>query len=260
MSFDRAMDATQQAQELSALFLDRRAAALCVLPLALLATLGRSAVAPAAYFCVSLLVGCVAVRGVGVDRNAWFDLFLASGIALGAVAGRCRAVRSGRERALVTLALAAATLPVFAHVARDLPEALDYAKLEREEEAYLKDVELLRGIPDPVLFEEPLLGFDAGKQLRFDPFIGSQMILSGRLSESFLTGAIERREFEAIVLTTRDVEASRRRLDRGGPRPGSGPPTRVGWWTRRTIEDVRDFYTLYDPGRRRYALFYLPPR
>lgn len=259
LSFDRAMEASQQVKELSALFLDCRAVALLPLPPLLFRALGKRAAALIGYFGVSLLVGGVAVRGVGVDRNVWFDFFLASALAFGVLAGHARASRSFRERALAMLALAAGILPVASHFTTDLSGVLDYARLDREEQAYRKDVELLRGIAGPALFEEPLLGFDAGKELRFDPFIGSQMILSGRLPESILTGAIERQEFAAIVLTTRDVEESRQRLERTGRRPSNGgPPTRAGWWTRHTIDAIRDHYTLHDPGRRRYAFFYLP--
>jgi hypothetical protein len=258
LSFDRVMEASQQDRELSALFLESRAALLCLLPLALLASLGRRAAVLIAYFGVALLVGGVAVRGVGVDRNVWFEFFFASALAVGVLVGEALVGQRARDRVLATLAVTIGMLPAAAHYRSDLPGVLDYAKLRREEEAYRRDVELLKGLPGPALFEEPLLGFDAGKELRFDPFIGSQMILSGRLPESFLTGAVERQEFAVIVLTTRDVEESRRRPRRAGHRPADEPPTRAGWWTRRLIEAVRDHYTLHDPGRRRYAFFYLP--
>jgi Dolichyl-phosphate-mannose-protein mannosyltransferase len=35
------------------------------------------------YFIVSFLIGCIACRGVGVARNAWFDFFIASSILFG---------------------------------------------------------------------------------------------------------------------------------------------------------------------------------
>lgn len=103
------------------------------------------------------------------------------------------------------------------------------------------------------------MGFDAGKELRFDPFTGSQMIVSGRVPETLLTEAIRRREFAAIVLTS-DVERSLDRPRRKAAPPPEGQPRLFGWWTRRTLEAVRESYEPFDPGRRRYGYFYFPRR
>ena len=259
-SFDRVMDGRQQVAELKALFLQGGAAVL-FLPIAgLLRVMGKQATALLAYFGVSLLLGCYAARGVGIDRNAWLDFFFAAALAFGTFAGKALTARAAWRRSMTAGVLVAGVLPGAARFPAELAEAIDYAKLDREEDAYLKDVALLRGVTGPALFEEPLLGFDAGKDFLFDPFIGSQMIMSGRLPESFLTEPIRRQRFAVIVLTSRAVETSRRRLQHTGQRGSDGPPRLVGWWTRRTIESIRDHYALYDPARRRYAYFYLPTR
>jgi hypothetical protein len=196
---------------------------------------------------------------VGIDRNAWLDFFIASALLFGVLAGkRAPALRATRRRSLAPLAVLAGILPVGARYGNELADALDRGRLEREERAYLADVELLRGVPGPTLLEEPLLGFDAGKDFLFDPFCGSQMILSGRLPESILTDRIRRKEFTSIVLTSRSVEESRRRLLRTGRHSSGGPPQRLGWWTRGTLHAVRDHYALHAPDRRRYAFFYFP--
>jgi hypothetical protein len=84
-------------------------------------------------------------------------------------------------------------------------EGLRYHDLSLLEEAHKKDTERLRSITGPALFENLLLGFDAGKDLFFDPFSGSLMIASGRVPEETLTGAITQQQFSVIV-TTSDLE------------------------------------------------------
>jgi hypothetical protein len=257
LAFERQMDAAQRMGELRDLFVGRGALVL-LLPAALLATSGRRFAALHAYFAVSLALGGYVAGGVGIDRNAWLDFFLATALVIGALAGTARTLQAPRRWPPALLGVFAGIVPLAARYPAELGAALDHGRLEREEQAYRADVELLRAVPGPALFEELLLGFEAGKEFLFDPFSGSQMILSGRLPESLLTDRLRRKEFAAVVLTSRDVEESRRRLLRTGRHSPGGPPRRMGWWTRGTLEAVRDSYALHAPGRRRYAFFYFP--
>jgi hypothetical protein len=258
LAFERQMDAPQRLGELGALFFERGGVVLLCPVVLLFAVTKKDSAALLAYAGVSLALGIYAAGGVGIDRNAWLDFFLAAALALGTLVGKSHLQSPPRTRALVALAVITTLVPVAAGSWEELGDALAYSRLEREEQAYLADVELLRGVPGPVLVEEPLLGFDAGKEFLFDPFSGSQMILSGRLPESILTDRLRRKEFAAVVLTSRDVEEARRRLERRGRPATAGPPRRVGWWTRGTLEAVRDHYVLHAPDRRRYAFFYFP--
>jgi hypothetical protein len=253
-AFERPASGERLADEATALFVDARVGLLAV-PVAGLAVLGGPGAGfGIAYVLAALLLGAGAVRGVGVDRNAWFDLFLAAAIVLGLLAERAR--RQGGTRRLVAgLALAAGIVPLASGLGGGLREALNYERLRREEAAYLADVGLLRSIPGPALFEEPLLGYDAGKELLFDPFTGSLGIVSGRVPEAVLVDPIRRRAFGAIVLTSA-VETRMRRAPEARPR--EAPPRLNGWWTRGALEAIRENYDEHDPGRRRFGYFYLP--
>jgi hypothetical protein len=258
LAFDRQMDAAQRMGELRDLFVGRGALVLLLPAAALLAVSGKRFTALHAYFAVSLALGGYAAGGVGIDRNAWLDFFLATALVIGTLVGTAGTLQAPWRRRLALLGILAGIVPLAARYPAELGAALDQGRLEREEQAYRADVELLRSVPGPALFEELLLGFDAGKEFLFDPFSGSQMILSGRLPESLLTDRLRRKEFAAVVLTSRDVEESRRRLLRTGRHSPDGPPQRMGWWTRGTLEAVRDHYALHAPDRRRYAFFYFP--
>jgi hypothetical protein len=89
--------------------------------------------------------------------------------------------------------------PAAKQYSRDLGQ-LDYQELKSVEQRYLADVRRLQSIAGPALFEEPLIGFDAGKDFLFDPFLGSMLMSRGRLPEDVLIRRIREREFGAIVL------------------------------------------------------------
>jgi hypothetical protein len=252
-AFDRLASGQRLADEAASLFLGARLG-LLALPAVAVAILGGPASGFAVvYALVSLIVGAGAVRGVGVDRNAWFDLFLAAGLLTGLLAARVPQLAGVRRRA-AGLALAAGLVPLAAGLGVGLREAFNYGRLQREEAAYLADVALLRSIPGPALFEEPLLGYDAGKELLYDPFTGSLGIVTGRVPEAVLVDPIRRGEFGAIVLTS----ALETLLPRAAPRPRDGPPRLRGWWTRGALEAIRENYAPLDPDRRRFGYFYLP--
>lgn len=254
-AFDRLLSDRRLADELTTLFLDARLG-LMVVAIGVLAALGgRGTTLATLYGATSLAVGAAAVRGVGVDRNAWFDAFLAFAMTLGLLAARASERRGAGRAALLGLLAAACVLPFASGLRESWRDALSPGRLEREEAAYLDDVALLRGTPGPALFEEPLMGFDAGKEFLFDPFGGSLSMVSGRVPESLLLDPIRRREFSAIVLTS-PVERLLPRTQ--GDSASAGPPRLRGWWTRRVLEAVRENYDPYDPKRRHFGYFYFP--
>jgi hypothetical protein len=73
--------------------------------------------------------------------------------------------------------------------------------------------------------------------------------------EAVLVDPIRRRAFGAIVLTSAVETRMRRALE---ARPREAPPRLSGWWTRGTLEAIRENYDEHDPGRRRFGYFYLP--
>jgi hypothetical protein len=145
----------------------------------------------------------------------------------------------GRAATVFSLLLIVATtfLPVVRHYAADLA-TLDYGKLKTAEERYLADVRRLRAIPGPALVEDILLGFDAGKDFLFDPFLGATLMSRGRLSEDVLIERIRRKEFGAIVLWLKLPEALAR------PRKPVTDPNRnfSERWTDNVLKAIAEYY------------------
>ncbi len=222
------------------------------------------------YFVFSFLIGAFFAGGEGVSKNAWFDFFIAGSLVIGLLAAEWMNLKDPLARIAVYGVLVSTLLP-FPINLRSLERVLDYNAFAQDEKAYRQDVELLRSIPGPALFEDPLLGFAAGKEFLFDPFAGSQMIASGRVPERVLTDRIRERYFGAIVLSF-DLEEMLGRIDRA-TLASLKPGTLGVRWTGGTLKAASENYKLLDGPPRYYLLnhrlldprhpryyFYLPRR
>ena len=212
---------------------------------------------PLIYFLISFLSGAYFVRGAGIDKNAWFNFFIAAAIVFGLLAAESTKLKVFWIRSLVYGILASCLLPFSINLKASLEQVLNYDRLKQEEEAYQKDVKLLQSIPGPALFEEPLLGFDAGKELLFESFDGSQQIVSGRIPERILTDPIHEKYFGAIVLNF-DLEKRLSRFSKATIDPLKPKTTLTERWTDNTLKAISDNYELLDPKRPRYHFLYLP--
>ena len=287
------------------------------------------------YFGLSFLLGSYVIRGLGVDKNAWFEFFIAAAIVYGLFVARSApsthrdslAVRSslvvhavtflslstillavlanefvlartlssdgvlerstlikirifqlvlafsgavlfaGRRwvhlhiRHLIVYAILACTLLPFGLRLFPDPERLWSSddELNRQETAYLTDVQLLQKLPGPVLTEELLLAFDAGKEFLFDPFAGTQMIASGRAPEQPLIQRICSRYFAAIVLyvNPEKIIANFHDLDVDSVKPVA-PLSTKGRWTLNTLRAINANYELSNLNPRSRYFFYMP--
>lgn len=223
------------------------------------------------YFCLSFAVGAYVCRGVGVDMNAWFEFFIAAAIVFGIFAGSFRLLpgispaaessgglfpaRPGGGWQAVPLyaVLLSALLPLAARP-RGLPGA---EELRRSERAYLRQVALLRSIPGPALYEDLLLGFDAGKEFLYEPFNAAQQMAGGRMPESILTDAIARKEFGAIVLEA-DLDAA---LCGENLSPGQGQKLDFTTRSRWTENSLRAVALNYQPlAEENFPYYFYVPR
>jgi hypothetical protein len=135
------------------------------------------------------------------------------------------------------IALGGACFPLFKHY-RQYLSALDYDTLAAAERRYLADVQRLRSIAGPALFEDPLLGFDAGKDFLFDPFLGSTLMSRGRLSEEVVIRRIREREFGAIVLRIKLPDAfARTRKEVRSPKRNFSER-----WTDNVLRAIDEYY------------------
>jgi hypothetical protein len=209
----------------------------------------------AVYVACAFAWGCITERGAGVTMNVWFDLFISTSILIGFVAEQVIRGSSGEfgladarqptgaQSRAAALMLALAFLPFVLNLPRTLPRVLDYEALERREREFEADVELLRSIRGPTLFEEPLLGFEAGKEFVFDPFAGPQLMVAGRLPESVLVDPIRARRFAAIVLTADQKRRLQKLLDEKSA-PDAVSTALYQRWTRNALRAVAARYRL----------------
>jgi hypothetical protein len=206
------------------------------------------------YFVVSLMIGGYTSRGVGVDTNAWFDLFIASALLFGIAAGNLPLWDGGvKWRAAVAyLVLLTSLLPLASDFRNSIQRSLDYGRLRRAEEVYRADVALLHSIPGPALFESLLLGYDAEKEFLLDPINSAQMIVMGRIRETLVTDAIEQRRFGAIVLDAdlEDALCGARYL----------AFTTLTRWTPRTLAAIAENYGRLELENGRSPRFFYVPR
>lgn len=218
------------------------------------------------YFLLSLLLGAHLSRGVGVDINAWFDFFIAAAIVCGVLAVGSQNVQTvtrqevGHHRPRFTRwnswrhpiaiygVLALCLLPFLYHVKAKLTSVLDYEGLSQRELSYQKEVSLLRSIPGPALYEERLLGFDAGKKFLVDISKASYRITAGRLPETVLLDPIRSKYFSAIILN-HDVE--KKLVERS-------KSTSEQQWTHNALAAVREEYRLLAPEQGQQHWFYVP--
>ena len=145
----------------------------------------------------------------------------------------------------------------------NLSETLDvssrYVRNRQLEDVYRHDVEALRAIPGPALFENSLLGFQAGKEFLFDPFAASQLIVDGRIKEQSLVSRIREKDFGAIVLA-RDLDKTIGKLNGVAVDPSHPKTTASDRWTDLTLLTIRDNYQRLDFDQPSRFFFYIPRR
>ena len=132
-------------------------------------------------------------------------------------------------------------------------------ELNRQESAYLTDMQLLQKLPGPVLTEELLLAFHAGKEFLFDPFAGTQMIVAGRALQQPLIQRIRSRYFAAIVLSfnIEEIVANFHDPDADSVTPVA-PLSTKGRWTLNTLKAIGENYELSNLNPLSRYFFYMP--
>lgn len=211
-----------------------------------------------AYGVFSFLIGLVALSGAGVDVNCWFDLYVAAAISLGWIAAAYLRMPNRLGTVAAALLLFSCLLPFLPHLQKNFAFAFNPHLLVEREEAFQRDAGFLKSIDGPVLFEDPLLGYHAGKPFLFDPFLGSQMIVSGRLSHRLLDDAIQNHCFAAIALYL-DFPPAAARVDSGSPISPLRPTTRfTELWTDHTLKTIYENYRPVRFDRQHLYYFYVP--
>jgi hypothetical protein len=252
VELDRTRSVSKMFQDLSVQFVERGMVVFVGLFGALLASNPPPSWLPSlVYFPVALGLGSLATLGAGVDVNAWFDFFISSSLVTGLLAARSLSKRAVLIRAALLAAVGLAFMPLALRLDVSLVRLLGFRDLEWRARVFEQDVKLLRSINGTVLVDEPLLAVYAGKEFLFDPFLGSQMIVSGRLPESLLSDAVRARRFAAIVLYF-DLH---KELASG--RSGSMTMLNIRW-PRAILQVMAENYELVDPQHPTRYFWYFP--
>jgi hypothetical protein len=256
IEFDRAVSNSKMKEKVAKLLLTYFVWVLFLPFVMLLLKFPKKRMSVLIYFSFSFLLGSYFQRGIGVDRNAWFDFFIAVAIVYGLFAAESTKLKVFWSRILAYGILASGLLVFSINLKADLKQVLNYDRFKQQDAAYRRDVELLESIPGPALFEEPLLGFEAGKEFVFDPFNGSQMIVYGRIPEKILTDRIHEKYFGAIVLTF-EVEKMLRQLGKEKIDPLKPKTILTERWTDNTLKTISENYELIGSNSPN-DFFYLP--
>ena len=150
-------------------------------------------------------------------------------------------------------------LPITVSIGKDVRHVLNYESIREKAKTYQEDVELLRSLPGPALFEEPLVGYHAGKEFLFDPLLGSQLMLFRRLPEETLIARIREKYFGSILLTF-DIEQRMKQRKLGFAEENTPARTLSPFWTDNTLRAIRNHYVPYESQQPRTYHFYLPRR
>lgn len=159
------------------------------------------------YLAVSLVEASLAVLGDGVDVNAWFDLLIGACIVAGLLAADLlREPVPTRPRRAAWACLAVVLVPAVLGFPSRVGALVDDARALPEKERMLRGyVARLREAPQgPVLYEDRLMGYLAGRPALFDRFTGAMLLRSGRVPEQALVEPLRAGAFGVIVLE-RDV-------------------------------------------------------
>ncbi len=153
--------------------------------------------------------------------------------------------------------LISSIFPFLTNLQIGLEHNLNYRMLKDREDVYRKDAEYLRSLPGPALIEDPLLSVASGKEFLFDPFLGSQMMIAGRIPEEILTKPIEEKYFAIIVLDF-DLEKNLTGLDISKTRSLTPRTTLTQRWTDDTLIAITNNYELLALKHPYNRFFYIP--
>lgn len=153
------------------------------------------------FFC-SIFIGIITASGFGTAMNMFFDTFLCMAVILGVSISNMKQL----QQALVPLIL---FLPVEAAAISEVQTLLNKnlpSRFAKQHAEFLSDVEFLKDQTGNVVCGNPLLCFDSGKPLQFDPFNVSQRIITGRMKENDAVQLFENGRFAIVQIKEQHYE------------------------------------------------------
>jgi hypothetical protein len=150
---------------------------------------------------LAVMFGIAFAGGAGVSYNAFFDLAIALGVAMGLLL--CELLRRGMGRLVVPIVMLLLALPPLTRVPGRIGQFVAYLSHDGEQrEEGRKDIAFLAAQSGPVACEMLALCYWAGKADEIDFFNTEQKIIEGIVSSGSLMEKLDNRIYGAIALTT----------------------------------------------------------
>jgi hypothetical protein len=155
------------------------------------------------YLITSLFIGIVFSGGIGTDVNMFFDLFIILSVAAGLLFSYFRSTLQNINfkphlvSFLLSVVLSVSLFSGFLQQCKNLETCF---QSPLKEKAFLKDSNFLRSRSGPVLCENILLCYSAGKIFEYDPFFAREKLLLGEQDEGELLNLLEKGYFKTVQL------------------------------------------------------------
>jgi 4-amino-4-deoxy-L-arabinose transferase-like glycosyltransferase len=157
------------------------------------------------WFVASLILGIAFAGGSGVSVNTFFSNFLSMSVLVGIFIGMAWTTSLGglRDGAWLRVGL---PLVLFGSLLFPLQTSVSLRpthwlrKIRMQQETFERDVSFLRSKQGPVICEDLLRCYFAGKPYVYDPFNSTSLIESGKLDGGEIISKIEKQEYGAIQL------------------------------------------------------------
>ena len=155
----------------------------------------------------SILIGSITAAGFGTAMNMFFDAFLSMAVILGILISNLNPLPQAVLPLLLSVSIIFATVSELQIL---LNKNLK-SRLVKQEAEYISDVQFLKSQSGSVACGNPLLCFDAGKPLEFDPFNISQRIITGRMKEDDAVRLFETGHLRVVQIKEQHYEKDSKR-------------------------------------------------
>jgi 4-amino-4-deoxy-L-arabinose transferase-like glycosyltransferase len=151
---------------------------------------------------LSILIGIITASGFGTAMNMFFDAFLCMSVILGILISNLKPLPQALLPVILFLSIEVAAISELQTL---LGKNLT-ARFEKQQAEFVSDVQFLKNQQANVVCGNPLLCFDAGKRLDFDPFNVSQRIMIGKMQEQDAVKLFESGHFKIVQIKEQHYE------------------------------------------------------
>ncbi len=155
------------------------------------------------YLLFSIVFGFFALGGEGTNVNMLFDVFVSTSIAAGMLLWYLRTTQLQIiVRMIYPWLSILLSLGIFTTTIKNVVQnkIVGYSQLKTSEGIFLEDAAFLAGRKEPVVCESLLLCFYSGKSFKYDPFLTSQMAITGKIKEEEILERLKSGDFNIIQL------------------------------------------------------------